>query len=383
MNAVMRLWERIQRHRPYTAYKRYGDANGDLLASGVAYYSFFSVFPAVALAFAVFGFFLHGRPDLIDTIASSLNRVLPNMIRTQENPDSGFISISAPNTLTLTITGVVAFVTLLLAGLGWIGALRTGMRTIFGLTSSPGNAVTTKLRDLGVLLLLGIGIAVSALLTTVAGALADTVAGWVGLDGADWVVTLVGIAMGVVFDTFIMVVMLRLLTGVPLPGRNLLQGALFGATLLTVLKVFGASLIANATDNPLLGAVAVAVGLLFWLNLMARAVLLSAAWAAIHVDIPTLVDDQAVGPFARIVRPAFVTTLRADADVALVPYAGGPPPAGRAAAEREQGAVAVDTRPDADGLRSRDRVDLASGAVVGAAAAGVASRVIRTLRRRR
>lgn len=375
MTALKKLWQTITRHRPYTAYQRYGEANGNLLASGVAYYSFFSVFPAIALAFTVFGFVLQGRPDLLIAIADQLNNTFPNMIRTPSNQD-GFIGISTPTSTALTITGLVALVTLLLAGLGWIGALRTGIRAVFGLGASPGNPVLTKLRDLGVLAALGVGIAVSAAVSSIAGGLTEQVAGVVGLGDSEWMVTVVGLLLGVVFDAGLMVLMIRVLSGVPLPWHNVRDGAIFGAVLLGLLKYFGVALIANATKNPLLGAVAVAVGLLFWLNLMARVILLSAAWAATHLDIATIVSGEAVNPFARVVRPAFVAPLTAGNDTALVPYAGGPPrvdPTSQPAA----GVAASPSGPN----RAADRVSVVAGAVLGAVAA-IALSGWRRLRRR-
>ena len=287
---LTRMIDRLKSTSAYSAWQRYGNANGDLLAAGVGYFAFFSVFPALALAFAIFGFVLQGRPDLVATIAESLNGLLPGMVKTPSHPD-GIISVAAPASLTLTVTGVVSFVTLLLAGLGWVGALRTGIRGVFGLEASTGNPVRTKAHDLFVLVTLGLAIAVSAILTSVIGGLAERVAGWVGLDGNGLLIGAVGLMLGVAFDFVILVVLLRLLSGVPLPMHNVRQGALLGAVILTVLKLFGGFLIGRASANPLLGAVAVAVGLLFWLNLMSKVVLLSAAWSANDVDLSRLDGD--------------------------------------------------------------------------------------------
>ncbi|MEO6999908.1 MAG: YihY/virulence factor BrkB family protein [Terracoccus sp.] len=375
MTDLKKLWQVISRHRPYTAYQRYGEANGNLLASGVAYYSFFSVFPAIALAFTVFGFVLQGRPDLLNAIADQVNQTIPNLIKTASVPN-GLIGISAPTTTALTITGLVAFFTLLLAGLGWIGALRTGIRAVFGLGSSPGNPVLTKLRDLAVLSALGFGIAVSAAVSSVAGGFTTQVAGAVGLGGEEWLVTVVGLLLGLVFDSGLMVLMIRVLSGVPLPWHNVRDGAIFGGVLLGVLKYFGSALIANATKNPLLGAVAVSVGLLFWLNLMARVILLSAAWAATHVDIATIVSGEAVNPFARVVRPAFVAPLTVTADTTLVPYAGGPPRV-HPATVSDPGSTTFHSEPS----RTGDRVSVAAGAVLGALGA-LGLSALRRLRRR-
>jgi membrane protein len=353
---LTRIIDRLKSTRAYSAWQRYGDANGDLLAAGVGYFAFFSVFPALALAFAIFGFVLQGRPDLVDTIAESLNGLLPGMVKTPSHPD-GVISVAAPASLTLTVTGVVSFVTLLLAGLGWVGALRTGIRGVFGLEASTGNAVRTKAHDLFVLVTLGLAIAVSAILTSVIGGLAERVAGWVGLDGNGLLIGAVGLLLGVAFDFVILVVLLRMLSGVPLPMHNVRQGALLGAVILTVLKLFGGFLIGRASANPLLGAVAVAVGLLFWLNLMSKVVLLSASWSADDVDLSRLDDEGSEGE--------------------PTPQHSAPP----ATSASPGGQVAGGGTRAARGSRTTDRVSVAAGAVVGAAAVAAVSGA-RRLRRR-
>ena len=83
----------------------------------------------------------------------------------------------------------MSFGALLLAGLGWIGAMRDGIRAVFGVEGAPGNIVTTKLRDLGVLVTIGLGVAASAILTSTIGGAAGWVADHVGLGGNGWVVT--------------------------------------------------------------------------------------------------------------------------------------------------------------------------------------------------
>jgi membrane protein len=340
--AFQRLVARLKVSPAYQAWKRYGDANGNLLAAGVGYFAFFSIFPALALAFTVFGFVLQDRPELLTTIADSLNEYLPGMVETEQNPD-GIISLSAPQSSTLTITGIVSVFTLLFSGLGWIGALRTGIRGVFGLDATPGNVLTTKLRDLGVLLTLGLGIALSAIMTSAIGGLAEQVADWIGLGGNALIVTIIGLLIGVIFDTVLLAVLIRLLSGVPLPWVNLRSGAVVGAVLLTAMKYFGGLLIERATANPLLGAVAVAVGLLFWLNLMSRVVLLSSAWAANDVDIAALAEEEQEESSGAIPADSRDTVQRYAAHV--VPE---PPP-----------------RP------ASDRVSFAAGAVLGAAGAAV------------
>lgn len=365
MSAITRLVDWAKRTRPWDAWQRYGHANGDLLAAGIGYYAFFSVFPAVALGFTIFGFVLRGHPDLLYAIADSLNEILPGMVQTPDQPD-GIITLSTPEALTLTVTGIVSLITLIWAGLGWVGALRTGMRGIFGLEASPGNIVTTKARDLGVFASMGVAVLASALLSSLLGAVSDQVAAWVGLPGGGLLVSILGLALAVAIDTAIMVVLLRILSGVPLPWVNVRDGALLGALLLTVIKYFGGVLIAFATRNPLLSAVAVSVGLLFWLNLIARVVLLSASWAANKVDLARLAEEP--GTADEHAQP--------DDGGGATSAVEGPAPAGVPAA----GPIpyAAGRAGPVPPSRAQDRVSLVAGAVLGATAVTVA----RWLRRR-
>ena len=317
---------------PYRSWKRYLDANGKLLAAGVGYFAFFSIFPALALAFTAFAFFLQGRPDILETIAQSLNQTFPGIVKTADNPD-GIIGISAPEISTLTITGIVSFITLVWAGLGWVGALRRGIRGVFGLDAAPGNPVLAKARDLGVLLTLGVGIALSAIVTSGVGGWAESIAGRIELLPADPVLlTATGLFLGVLFDALLMVILIRVLSGVPLPWANVRTGAIVGAIMLTALKYFGGLLVERATSNPLLGTVAVAAGLLVWLNLMARVVLFSSAWAADNLDVARLVGIE-VAPVAT-------------SPLTVMPYA----------------AHVVTEAPSS---RAGDRVSFAAGAVLG------------------
>jgi membrane protein len=356
---VKRLFARFQASKPWRAWKRYGDARGNILAAGVGYFAFFSIFPAVALAFTVFGFFLRGHPEVLQSIADNLNANLPGFVKDAEHPD-GLIPIQAPRALTLSITGVIAFVSLVLAGMGWLGAVREGIRAVFGVKGSVGNLITTKLRDLGVLFTLGLGIALTAVLTSVAGAAAGWIAERVGITGQGWILTVAGLTVSILADTGLMILLLRVLSDVPVPWRVLAQGALVGGVGFSLLKLSAATLLPRVTDNPLFASIAIVVGLLFWLNLIARLTLISAAWAAndadeIHGDQP-----QAEDPVAKAHTAGTVALPGAVA----VPGAK---------------AAATGSRPTF-GVRSGDRTTLAAGVVLGAAAAAAAGALARGIR---
>lgn len=356
MDRVKELWASLQRTRLWRAWKRYGDARGNLLAGGVTYFAFFSIFPAVALAFTVFGVLLQDNPQWLDQIRDYLAETLPGFIK---EGDEGLIPLEAPSGNTLTITGLVGLAGLLWAGLGWLGALRDGIRAIFDAEGAPGNFVTAKLRDLGVLVLLGLAIVVSAAVTGIAGAATSWIAEQVGLAGQAWLLSLIAFVVGAVLDGLVVMVMLRLLSGVHVPWRGLIGGAVVGGVGLTLLKVLGTSLIAGTTSNPLFASIALVVGLLAWLNFMSRIVLLAAAWTANSLA-PEAVADLSEGQRTKLVEgPEQSVTETAGAD---------------AGARHTDRVVAPTAK------RSDDRVNLALGAALGASAAAGFAAVLRVAR---
>jgi membrane protein len=284
MSAVRALVGRAKATHAYRAWGRYTDARGDVLAGGVAYLAFFSIIPALVLGFAVFGFVLRDHPDLFDRVVAAISRTLPGVVKDVSHPD-GLIDASGPPTPNaLTIAGAVGLVTLLLSGLGWLAALRHSVRAVFGRPRFTGNLVRGKLRDLLVMLALGLAFLLSGVLSTGVAAAARWLLEQLDIGSGSVVggLLLRAAAILVVFgiDVLLMLIVFRLLSGLRLPREDLLQGALVGALGLGVLKLASGLLLAGAAKKPVLGAFAVVVGLLVLLNLISRVMLLAAAWAA-------------------------------------------------------------------------------------------------------
>ncbi|GAA4110623.1 hypothetical protein GCM10022415_04390 [Knoellia locipacati] len=395
MDRLKAIWASVQRTRLWHAWKRYGDSRGNLLAGGIAYFAFFSLFPVMALAFTVFGVLLQDNQQWLDQIRDYLNQTLPGFIK---DGDSGIIPLETPGDGALTITGLVGLAGLLYAGLGWLGALRDGIRTVFGAEGEPGNAITTKLRDLGVLVLLGFAIVVSAAVTGVASALTGWIAEAIGLGGQQWLLRGIALVIGAALDGLVVLVMLRLLSGVDVPWRGLVGGAVVGGIGLTLLKVLGTSLIAGTTNNPLFASIALVVGLLAWLNFMSRIVLLAAAWSANSLESGALAD-LSEGQRSKLAEgPALPVSAAVDPTVPDPVWLGASPESA-SRASRASGVSPADAARTADGggrhtdrvvapraKRADDRVNLAIGAALGASAAaglGLATGILRRVTGRR
>lgn len=370
---------RVQRLRPVRVWQRFVYARGKLLAAGIAYYGFLSLFPALALAAVVFGLLLRGRPELLAAVEQTINDVVPGVVQTPDNPD-GFLVINPPATVTLSITGIVAVITLVFGGLGWVGSMRTGIRAVFGAPGYPGTLVTAKLRDLAVFVLLGVSILVSATLTVLATEVAEWVPQLLGVVDRGWVVTDVSLLVSLLVNTAIVLLLLRVLSGVVLPIRAIRSGVMLGGLGLTLLQVVGGALIAFVTRNPLFGSIVVVVGLLFWLNFTAWVILLSAAWVA---------GDMADARAAAAVREHEHEHEHKHDDendggaeqvpgLAVLTSEGGVDPH----SARERAVHGVPTMSS----REQDRVSIVAGAVLGATAAvsiGALSRAVGRLLPRR
>lgn len=376
MDAIKKVWARVQAWAPMRAYQRYSKANGSLLAGGVAYFAFFSIFPAVALAFTVFGLVLRNNPEILDQIRDAINGQLPGFVQ-DGNGKNGIIPISAPSGAALSVTAIVGFVGLIWAGMGWLGALRSGIRQIFGTQDPGGNFALVLLRKFGVLLLLGVGVVVAAAVNTIANAVASTFASWIGIGDQAWVVTVVGLLASVLANTLLVALMLRVLSGVDLPWAGLRNGAIFGGVGMTIIQTFASRLIANATSNPLLASVAVAVGLLVFMNFISQVMLLSASWAANDLDSRNAAAATVSEGERRKLTEGPMTRSQAVAAGSAGAAAAGP---GVGSVLPEDPAARAALGLPTFGRRDADRVSVAAGAVLGAgamASVGLVGRLVR------
>ncbi len=253
------------------AYGRYQDDGGDRLASGVTYFGFLSFFPLVALAFSICGFVVDAYPQARTKLTEQINNYLPGLADKLNVTTIGDAKVGV---------GLLGIVGLLLSGLGWIDALRDALRILWHHSLETGNIVMHKLRDIGVLVGLGLLLLTSTAVTSLSTSAASTFLGWLNLDGsiaARVVTAVLAIVAALAIDVAVFMYLFVWLPRVS-PRRRVLHGALLGAVGLEVLKLIGTWLIGRTTNNPIYGVFAVMVGLLIWINVVTRWTLFVAAW---------------------------------------------------------------------------------------------------------
>ena len=346
------------------AFGRYTADAGDRQAASVTFFGFLSFFPILALATAILSYAL--GDEAVDTVVEQVNAYAPGLAE-----QLGLREILGDNAAA-GATGVVGLLGLLYSGLGWVDALREAIRAIWHHNVKEGNLLVKKAKDVVILVGLGGTLLLSIAITSLTGAFSGFALELVGLDGsavAAVVTYLVGIALGLLSSTAIFLYLFWRLPKVQSPFKRIIKGAVLAAVLFELLKRVGALYIERTTENPLYGSFAVVVGLLVWINIVSRMLLIVAAWT---VTAPYDSDIEPSGTAnAAAARAAGIPTEFADDDPDDVPTLQEDGAPSRLAA-----AVQGQTPPqDVPEGRGSSGGATAGGAVAGAAAAQGGRRV--------
>lgn len=305
------------------AFTRYRANNGDRHAASVTYYAFLSFFPLMLLGLSAIGFVLNGSPRLRHEVLGNVGEYLPGI---HEQITENVLSLMEHRKT----AGVLGLAGLLWSGLGWLDALRAGLRGVWHHDADTGNILRSKAIDTVTLLGLGLAIAASLGITGVIGTSASWLLRQLGAGrtsiAAIVITGALGIVAGIVADTGIFLYLFRRLPRLDWPLRRIIRGAVFGAVGFGLMKIVGRLFISNyvTTGSRVFGTFAVAFGLLVWLNLIARFTLFAAAWTV-------------TAPYNDDVAPSGTTSPETERAAGLSPA--------QAAAMREQGVPSADVAP--------------------------------------
>ncbi|CAN5882408.1 hypothetical protein BH23ACT12_BH23ACT12_06560 [soil metagenome] len=232
------------------------------LATLVAYYAFFSLFPLLLVLVSVLGFVLGNDSELRRQIITSLLTQIP-VIGNQVNRSISQIRGSGL-ALGLGIAGT------LLAGTSVIRALQHGMDEIWGVPNHHRSTlIVARLQSLAFLALLGTGVVASTLVAGVGG----TSGGILPLG-----LRLTGIATSVALNFGMFLIAFRFLTSAPITLAHVWPGAVFAACGWAAMQTMGGVVIRTLLPRAtvLYGFFAVVLGLMAWLFVGSNMTLLAA-----------------------------------------------------------------------------------------------------------
>lgn len=307
---------------------RYNRTQGDVLASSVTYYAFLALFPVVLLLASIAGFVLAGSPLLQVQLLDAIREAVPGSTGA-ELANAATEAIDSRGT-----TGIVGILGFLFVGLGAMDKLRVGMDVVWRGHPDPPDFLGDRLKDL--LGLLGFGVAgvLSIALSTGTTAASAWLLGLLGVDeipGFFLLTAALGIGLALAGDTLVFLWLLKGVPDTPFGARQLLPGALFGAVGFEVLKLVGGYYLRLLSGNVTVATLGSFVGVIIWINVVARFAFFTAAWTATLPGIEHADADVPRGPVAPTPLP----------DVVLVDERGrGPTPWGLALGLIGAGAVA-------------------------------------------
>ncbi|MEV4758079.1 YhjD/YihY/BrkB family envelope integrity protein [Micromonospora sp. NPDC049559] len=278
VSALRRRYRRFD--HLWRALIRYNEVLGGRLAAAMAYYGFFAVFALGLVGYWIFAAVLEQNDAVNHAVSGFLEQHLPFLDPVEIQQGSGRV-------------GAIGLVLLAFTGIGWVEAIRTSQRLIYGFEQHPGYIVIRQLLDLAVLVflfvLLGVSIgAVDALESLLAWMLG---ARSLGASISSWILS----------QLVNMVIAAALLAVVPrlrMSARRLLAPVLVVSLGITLLNSVGRYYVMRWERNPAYTVVAGAVGVLLYLYLLNQLLLFGAALAATsrHGRVVDLADRNATPP---------------------------------------------------------------------------------------
>lgn len=275
---------------------RYGEQGGNQFSAGITYFSVLAIFPLFMLAVAGAATVLATRPDLMQQVQDQIS-----------NSVSGELGDTLNELLETAIAQRGAMygiggLTTLWSGLGWMNNLRIGISAMWDKdpNETQGNFFTQKLSDL--LGLIGLLVAlIIAFGVTAAGSsgLTQKVFEWVGIEsfpGMDAVLVLAGIVIGLVANFLVFWWMIVFLPRTDVPTKSGLKGAAIGAVALEAIKQLSTVIMSSASGNPAGAVFGPVIVLMVVMYLIWRVVLYVSAWTATTEESMELAEPPVPEP---------------------------------------------------------------------------------------
>jgi membrane protein len=277
------------------AYRRFDDRNGGFFAAGLTYYTILALFPLLMVGFAVVGFVLSRRPELLSEIDNHIRAAVPSELGKQ------LIQLMDSAIRARASVGVIGLATAAWAGLGWMSHLRAALTEMWWdePIDSPGymrNKLSDLLAILGTFVVLVATIALSAL-----GHAAPMSAAlrWLGIPEYSvfgYIFQIVSILVSLLVSWLLFTWMIARLPRKKVSVVESMRGGLIAAVGFELFKQGGSIYLQKVLGSPAGAAFGPVLGLMAFAYITAYLVLFSAAWAATAPKDPRAKPVDLPGP---------------------------------------------------------------------------------------
>lgn len=313
--APVKLWKRISA-KPWVAhllrmFTRFGERLGAQFAGAITYFTLASLVPILGVAFSVTGFVLAGRPDLIQELKDQVATVFE-----QSGPElADGINKAIDNAInSRNVVGIFSLILGLYTGIGWMSNVREAIQAQWRpkWEEDPADKETFLKgagKDLVALVVLGLAILLSIGLSAIGSAMTGLFAGLLGLDDVGWVTAVLKVvpillALGVSILMFFFVYSWLPTHTDEVPRRKIWRGAIAAAVIFELFKLFFSTLLQLFSGSATAAAFGSIVVLLAFINLVARMILMVAAWIGTS-EWPAIPEED--DGLAMVVQPQYRT----------------------------------------------------------------------------
>jgi membrane protein len=259
----------------WRARQRYNEELGGRLAAAIAYYAFFATFALALVAYSIVGYVLASSSTAVTTVNSFLEENVPFLNVKQISDSRNAVAI-------------IGLVGLVLTGVGWIESMRSAQRAIWDLDQQPGNVIIRRLIDLGIMVAIGLLLALSlwiqnGIKNAIAPSglwLSPTVTSVGQQDFIETTAKVVGVTLSLLLNCFLAAALLAGVARLRMPFLRLLPAMLLVAVGLFILSTLGRKYIDYTANKPAYQIVGGTVALLLFLYLFSQLLLYGAAFAA-------------------------------------------------------------------------------------------------------
>jgi len=261
------------------AQERYQDSKGDFYAAGITYFTIFSLFPVLMVAFAIGGFFLASQPGLLADIEDKIKSTVSGDFAQQ------LVTLMESAIESRTSVGIIGLATAAWAGLGWMANLREALTQMWGqLRHEPPGFLRTKLSDLAAMTGFFLASAVTIALTALGSSdLMMHVLEWLGLQnvpGVDLTLRMTSLLVSVLITWLLFTWVIARLPRESVSFRSAMRAGLIAAVGFEIFKQVASIYLKSVVTGPAGATFGPVLGLMVFAYITARLILFATAWAA-------------------------------------------------------------------------------------------------------
>jgi membrane protein len=257
---------------------RYVNYQGYAYAASITYFTVLSLIPLLMVALSVASFVLAGQPAVLTQLRTQITESLPPSL---DNATNGLLTGLIDHRVKI---GVFGLIVALYSGWNWMNTLRDALTSMWDRKRPRQPIIWMVLKDVVALLSLAAALLVSFALTSVTGWLGNLLLKLFGLSDEGWVhsvLVVAAVVLAVAANWVVFIWVLAKLPREPVEARSAVRGALAAAIGFEILKWLGNIYLQAIGRSPIGVTFGWLVGLLVFIYLIARMLLLVTAWTAV------------------------------------------------------------------------------------------------------